>query len=122
MSAPTTQDMAEVARELREALAEHDRVTRLIGGNPVTGEMGAEAVWKQALLNAHAESTVMHPDRKVKEHEVAAEQAAFEQWSSYNALVYELKALKERMHSLRQVLSAFQTQARTERDTGRWEP
>lgn len=116
MAAPTTQDMAEAAAELRTALAEHDRVCREIGGEPRSGVEGAEATYRKALLKAHAASTTFHPERKVKEHEVAAEEAAFAEWATLNALQYELRALKERMHSLRQVLSAFQTQARTERD------
>jgi hypothetical protein len=114
MTAPTTLDMVDAAAELRAALAEHDRVCREIGGDLRTGTEGAEAAYRVAVLKAHAASTSFHPERKVKEHEVAAEEAAFPQWATLNALQYELRALKERMHSLRQVLSAFQTAARTE--------
>lgn len=116
MVAPTTQDMHSAAAELRACLADHDRVCREIGGDMRTGEVGAEATYKKALLRAHAASTTFHPERKVKEHEVAAEEAAFDEWARLNALQYELRALKEKMHSLRQVLSSYQTQARTERD------
>lgn len=116
MSAPTTQDMASAAAQLRSAIAEHDRVCREIGGDSRTGAQGAEAAHKRALLKAHAASTTFHPERKVKEHEVAAEEAAFDEWAKLNALQYELRALREQMHSLRQILSAWQTQARTERD------
>lgn len=116
MAAPTTQDMADAAADLRTALVEHERVCREIGGDPRTGTEGAEATYKRALLRAHAASTTFHPERKVKEHEVAAEEAAFEEWAKLNALQYELRALREQMHSLRQILSAWQTQARTERD------
>lgn len=118
MSAPTSLDMREVAEELRHALARHDEVMREIGGDVRTGLVGAEAEHKNALLSAHATSTVMHPERKVKEHDVAAEQASFDQWRRLNALQYEARALREKMHSLRQILSAYQTQARTERDAG----
>lgn len=111
MTGITQQDMSEVAAELREAIAEHDAVCLRLGR--------AEAAYKQAYLKAHAASTTFHPDRKVKEHEVAAEEAAFEAWAELNALQYGQRALKERMHSLRQVLSAFQTQVRTERELAR---
>lgn len=114
MTAPTTLDMHTAAAELRACIAEHDRVCKEIGGDLRTGEIGAEASYKLAVLRAHAASTTFHPERKVKEHEVAAEEAAFAEWARLNALTYELKALKEKMHSLRQVLSAYQTQARTE--------
>lgn len=116
MSAPTTMDMAEVAAELREALTEHERVCREIGGDPRTGTVGAEAAHRKAHLSAHAASTTFHPERKVREHEVAADEASFQEWAALNALQYERRALSERMHSLRQILSAWQTQARTERD------
>lgn len=118
MTAPSTEEMRTAAAELRACLAEHDRVCRAIGGDRETGEVGAEAVYKRALLKAHAASTAFHPERKVREHEVAAEEAAeeaaFDDWARLNALQYELRALKERMHSLRQTLSSYQTQARTE--------
>lgn len=110
MTGVTISDMSEVAAELRAALVEHDEACVLIG-HPVTG---AARAYKQAYLKAHAASTTFHPERTVKGHDVAAEEAAFEEWAELNALEYRLKALKERMHSLRQVLSAFQTQVRVE--------
>lgn len=111
MTGVTMLDMSEVAAELRTALAEHDQVCADV----------AEAAreHKKAYLSAHAASTTFHPERKVKEHEVAAEEASFDAWAKLNTLEYRLKALKERMHSLRQVLSAFQTQARVEADFDR---
>lgn len=114
MTAPTTLDMQSAASELRSCIAEHDRVCKELGGDRRTGEIGAAAAYKLAFLRAHAASASFHPERKVKDHEVAAEEAAFKEWSHLTALEYELKALKEKMHSLRQVLSAYQTQARTE--------
>ena len=108
--------MWEAADQLRAALADHDRVCREIGGNRATGEVGAEAQYTLKRLKAHAESTTLHPERTVKEHDTAADLEAYDEWSHLNALKYELRALKERMHSLRQVLSSYQTQARTERD------
>lgn len=116
MTAPTTLDMAEIAAELRQALEDHERVCYAIGGDRRTGEVGAEATYKLAHLKAHATSTTIHPDRKVREHEVAADEASFQEWAALNALIYERRALTERMHSLRQILSAWQTQARSERD------
>lgn len=106
MTGITLQDMRDVAYELRDAIAEHDLVC---------AELPALlAAYKLAHLKAHAASTTFHPDRKVKEHEVAADEASFDAWAVLNAKEYALKALKERMHSLRQILSAFQTQVRTE--------
>jgi hypothetical protein len=104
----TMQDMQNVAAELRAALAEHDDICARYGKACIAHE--------RAFLRAHATSPAFHPDRKVREHEVAAKEAAFPEWETMFALEYRLKALKERMHSLRQVLSAFQTQARTERE------
>ena len=118
MTAPSTEEMRAAAAELRAALAEHDRVCRAIGGDLHTGEIGAEQEYRKTYLKAHAASTMFHPERKVKEHEVAADEASFDAWARLNALQYELKALKEKMHSLRQVLSAYQTQARTEASVG----
>lgn len=106
MTGITTTDMSEVARQLREAIAEHDDVCASLGT--------AEANYKKAYLQAHAASTTYHPERKVKEHDVAAEEVAFSAWAELNALTYRKRALTERMHSLRQILSAFQTQARIE--------
>ena len=114
MTAPTSMDMHSAATELRAAIADHDRLCREVGGDLRTGETGAEAAHKMALLKAHAASTALHPNRKVKEHEVAAEEASFAEWARLTALQYELRACREKMHSLRQVLSAYQTQARTE--------
>lgn len=115
MSTPTTEEMREAARELRACIAEHNRVCKEIGGDPRNkDDIGAEGAYKKALLRAHAASTTFHPERKVKEHDVAAQEAAFDEWSRLNALRYELKSLKEQMHSLRQTLSAYQTEARIE--------
>lgn len=100
--------VSEVAAELRAAIDEHDIVCTQLGK--------AEADYKRSYLKAHAASTMFHPDRRVKEHEVAAEEAAFDDWAALNALQYSQRALKERMHSLRQCLSAFQTQVRVEAD------
>lgn len=111
MAGVTVEDMKQVAAELRDRLAQHDEIcTRL---------HAAEVAHKRAYLQAHAASTSFHPDRKVKEHEVAAEEASFAAWETLNGLQYELRAAKEAMHSLRQVLSSFQTQARAEADLTR---
>ena len=106
MTGITTTDMSDVARELRTAIVEHDEVCSKLAD--------AERNYKRAFLSAHANSTALFPDRRVKEHEVAAEQGSFTEWAELNALTYRKRALSERMHSLRQVLSAFQTQARVE--------
>lgn len=102
----TPQDASDVAAELRFAIAEHDRVCVELGQ--------AKEKHKLAYLSAHANSTTVFPDRRVKEHEVAAEQGSFTEWAAMNALDYERKALAERMHSLRQVLFSYDTQLRAE--------
>lgn len=106
MSGVTMEQMSEVASELRAAIADHDDICARLGQ--------AEAEHKRAYLKAHAASTTFHPERRVKEHEVAAEEAAFDSWAALNALQYSLKAAKERAHSLRQILSSFQSQVRVE--------
>lgn len=106
MTGVSTEDLSEVAAELRAALAEHDEVCAALPA--------AERAYKRALLAAHANSTALFPDRRVKEHEVAAEQGSFNEWAALNELQYRRRALSERLHSLRQVLSAFQTQTRVE--------
>lgn len=78
----------------------------------------AESQSKKAYLVAHAESTTLHPERKVDEHKVAAESASFDEWSRFNTAQYGLRALKERAHSLRQILSSYQTTARVEAQAG----
>lgn len=129
MSGITSQDMSAVATELRAAIDAHDKLCVTIGGKPPrvhpdTGEViergveGLEARHKRAYLTAHANSTAQFPKRKVAEHETAAEQGSLIEWADLNAAQYGLKACKERMHSLRQVLSAFQTQARIESEIG----
>ena len=113
MTGVTMQDMRDVAAELRAAVLEHDRVCAELPG--------LEAAHKLAKLKAHAASTTFHPERKVKEHEVAADEASFDQWAKLNAAEYGLKALKEKMHSYRQILSAFQTQIRNEAELTRYQ-
>lgn len=108
MSGVTMEVVSEVAAELRAAIEDHDGVCTRLGE--------AEANYKRTYLKAHAASTMYHPDRRVKEHEVAAEEVAFDDWAALNALQYEQRALKERMHSLRQVLSSYQSQLRAERE------
>lgn len=102
----TMQDASDVAAELRKAIADHDVVCEHLGV--------AEENYKRAYLAAHANSTTVFPDRKVKEHEVAAQQGSFNEWAALNALTYERKALAERIHSLRQVLFSYDTQLRAE--------
>lgn len=106
MSGITMEEMRLVAKELRQAVRDHDQLC---------AELPAlTANHKRDYLKAHAASTTFHPERKVKEHEIEAEQSSFDSWAALNAAEYGLKALKEKMHSYRQILSAFQTQVRTE--------
>lgn len=111
MTGVSVQDMSDVAARLRDAIAEHDELCTQLAD--------VEKAHKRAYLKAHANSTAMHSYRKVKEHEVAAEEASFDEWAELNALQYRMKALKEAMHSYRQILSSYQTQARIEADFDR---
>lgn len=123
MTAPTTADMNSAAAELRAAIHEHEIVCKLLGGDPNNpNDYGAEGRYKKARQEAHARSTLEHPKRRVAEHETVADAEAFDEWAYFNALSYQLKSLKEKMHSLRQVLSAYQTQARSEADATRTGP
>ena len=106
MTGITFQEMRDAARDLRDAIAEHDQVCVELPG--------LLADHKLTYLKAHAASTTFHPERKVREHEVAADEASFDAWARLTTKEYALKALKEKMHSLRQILSAYQTQVRTE--------
>lgn len=113
-------EITKVAADLRYALDEIDRLTLAIGGDPRNGELGAESRWRRARLEAHATSVTDYgKKRTVDEHNNAADWASFDEWAVYNALVYELRAVKERSHTYRQVLSALQTAARVEADLAR---
>jgi hypothetical protein len=113
MSGITTEDLRAVAADLRGCLDRHDRICAELG-HP---GQGAERLYKEAKLKAHAKSTTMFGKQKtIAEHETAAELGSFDEWAVLNALQYERRALTERMHSLRQILSAYQTQLRNERE------
>lgn len=126
MTGITPQDMSQIAAELRAALLEHDRLSVAIGGKPAKVDrfgdvieprvLGAEAIHREARLDAHARSTVMHPERKVREHDVAADRESFDEWATLNALEYEIKAVKERLHTLRQQLWNGTEQLKGERN------
>lgn len=97
-------DIREVARRLRGVLDEIDDAALRM--------TAAEAAWKRARLEAHVSSTTLHPERRVAEHDTAADLAAFDLWATFNAAQTRWRALRERAHSERQILSAFQTVSR----------
>lgn len=110
LAADDTLTLTELAAELRSAI----ETIRDAGDALAEAESAAEL----AYLRAHAESTTMHPDRKVDEHKTAAKLAAFDEWSTANALRYGYRAARERAHTLRQILMAKQTELRVHADAG----
>jgi hypothetical protein len=117
------EELSDIGRELRDVLAEVDRLSLLIGGPADRPLDGLEAQWKAARIKAHATSTTIHGKaRSVDAHNNAADEASLPEWAAYNAAVYGLRAAKERAHSLRQLLSAMQTGTRIESDFTRTAP
>lgn len=113
-------EIVKVAAQLRDTLDELERLALAIGGDPINGDLGAEARFKKARLEAHAASTVKHGKKwTVDQHNNAADIASFSEWATFNALVYERRAVSERAHSYRQILSSLQTAARVEADLAR---
>lgn len=130
MSVSPLDEIVRVAAELRDVLAEIERLNLAAGGrggytDRFTGEVvpaveGSEAAYKKAWLLKHAASTGTYGrKRTVDEHKTYADLEAFDEWSRWNSEMYELRSAKERAHSYRQILSALQTAARVEADLAR---
>ena len=92
------------SRRLLAAIDEH--------GKAAEAEAEALATYNATYLSAHLISLDENPQRKVGHHETVAQHAAMD---AKRALVFATaarRALSEEMHSLRQVLSSLQTNAR----------
>lgn len=92
------------SRRLLDAIDEH--------GKACEAEAEALANFNEAYLTAHLRSLDEFPDRKVGHHETVAQAAAAEARRALRFAVAHRRALGEEMHSIRQVLSSLQTNAR----------
>lgn len=99
------QRMRQVAARLLDIVDEHAALV---------GELGtAKADYHETYHLAHIASIDQHPARKVAEHESRAQAAALEPHRRMVMLEERDKAMRHEAHSLRQVLSSIQTNART---------
>lgn len=96
--------MREVSRRLLEIVEERRKLADEMAG--------AIADWHAAYHKAHIESLIDHPDRKVAQHASYAELAAADEYRS--KVVFEKldRSLADESHSLRQILSSLQSNAR----------
>lgn len=96
--------MRACAHRLLEAIDEH--------GIAAEEEAAAIAEYERVYLTAHLTSLTSFPERKVGHHETAARDAAMDLRDKVLHATAKRRALAEEMHSLRQVLSSIQTNAR----------
>jgi primosomal protein N'' len=69
----------------------------------------AEAAYERAFLTAHVASLEEHPTRKVDAHNSYARHAAVDAYEAREAAKATEMVIRHAQHSLRQVLSAYQT-------------
>lgn len=98
------QRMRELSRRLLEIVEERRKLAEELAG--------AIADYHQAFHKAHIESLVDHPKRKVAEHQSYAELIAADAYRSKTVLEKMDRSLADEAHSVRQILSALQTNAR----------
>lgn len=96
--------MRDCAGRLLEAIDEH--------GQAAEEEANAIADYERAYLSAHLESLSLCPERTVGHHESVARGAAMDLREIVLHATSRRRSLGEEMHSLRQVLSSLQTNAR----------
>lgn len=96
--------MRECSRRLLEAIDEH--------GQACEEEASAIADFEDAYQAAMIRSELDHPKRRVAMHEAYAKAEAMPLRRASLAATARRRALGEEMHSLRQVLSSIQTNAR----------
>lgn len=96
--------MRDCARRLLDAIDEH--------GIAAEEEASAIADYERCYLSAHLVSLAEHPDRTVAHHESVARNAAMDLRVVVLCATSKRRSLGEEMHSLRQVLSSIQTNAR----------
>jgi len=101
-----TSDLIDVGRELRDVLALLESAGQ--------AEASARAEYKRRYLTARAEARAADPKLRVGDLEEIAGLAAWEAWSSMIAAESWSRVLREKAHSLRQILSAHQSRHRVE--------
>jgi predicted nucleic acid-binding Zn-ribbon protein len=69
----------------------------------------AEAAYERAFLTAHVRSLEDHTERKVGAHETYARHAALDEYERRESAKANELVVRHAQHSLRQVLSAYQT-------------
>lgn len=102
--------MRECAGRLLEAIDEH--------GVAAEEEAAAIAAHKLAYANAYLASQLEHGKKPSDFHKAVAEVAAGEALVEMLAATAKRRSLGEEMHSLRQVLSSIQTNARAMQGAG----
>lgn len=90
---------------LWENLKEHRKVAEDLGA--------AEADYHRRFHEAHIKSMVDEPQRTVGAHKSYAEMAAADEYRNLAVLKEIDKSLRNEAHSLRQILSALQSQLRS---------
>lgn len=127
MAATTALDeITEVAAQLRDVLIEIEDYSNRVGNtfsvDRETGEkrlvLGSEARWRMAYNVAYEQAKQANL-RSENDRKQYAESESFDEWAVYNADQTALRIAKERAHSLRQILSSYQTAARVEADLAR---
>lgn len=69
----------------------------------------ADAAYKRAYLAAHITSLNQFPKRRVGEHQTIAEQAAMDEYEALMLAKANERTIRESLHSLRQILSSYQS-------------
>jgi len=110
----STAELSEIAAELRDVLASIDTLVVEVYGTKANPMRGAEPRYKRALLEAKNRARIEHPDWRLPDIKDAAELETFDAYAEMNALKQGLTAARGRAHSLRQLLSAMQTETKVE--------
>ncbi len=110
----STAELSELAAELRGVLSSIDVLIVEVYGTKQDPMRGAEPRYKRALLEAKNRARIDHPDWRLPDIKDHAELATFDRYAEMNALRQGLTAARNRAHSLRQLLSAMQTETKVE--------
>lgn len=120
-------DIRRIAADLRIVLDEIEHWSGKVGNRQVpnseTGQLelvlGSEGRWRKKYNAAYAYAKTHGGRGSEGDRKQYAESQSFDEWAQYNADQTALKVARERAHSLRQILSSFQTAARVEADLSR---
>lgn len=120
-------DVRQIAAELRDVLVEietiSDRMRTVYRNDPETGEiiriLGSEGRHKEAYNRAYEYKNSQKNRGSEHDRKQYAELHSFDEWCELNADKVALRVAQERAHSLRQILSSYQTAARVEADLSR---